>query len=47
MKVYEAFRHIWAVGKLAERQADNEAKKAFRHMVGAPIKAEAIEAKKK
>lgn len=47
MKVYEAFRHVWAVGELAKRQSDAQAKKAFRQMVGAPIKAEAIKADKK
>ena len=28
-----AFRHIWAVSKLAERTADKQAQKAFRNMV--------------
>ena len=28
-----AFRHIWAVGRLAERTADKQAQKAFRNTV--------------
>lgn len=28
-----AFRHIWAVGRLAERTADKQSQKAFRNTV--------------
>ena len=42
-----AFRHVFSVGVLAKRQADTEAKKAFRHMVGAPIKTDKADKPKK
>ena len=42
-----AFRHVWAVGRLAKKTADTQAKRAFRHMIGAPIKADKADKKKK
>lgn len=29
MKVYTAFRHVWAVGNMAKRTADKQSQKAF------------------
>lgn len=33
-----AFRHIWAVGNLAKRTADNQAQKAFKATVYSVVK---------
>ena len=42
-----AFRHIWAVGKLAERTADKQAKKAFNATVYSVAKKSAKQADNK
>lgn len=41
-----AFRHIWAVGKLAERTADKQAQKAFSQMVYTTTKRKVTKADK-
>lgn len=41
-----AFRHIWAVGRLAERTADKQAQKAFSQMVYTTTKGKATKATK-
>lgn len=41
-----AFRHIWSVGRLAERTADKQAQKAFSQMVYTATKGKATKADK-